>query len=84
MVAITARSPKLFYLQARRDIEIHKQRAGKVVEPSALARESLARVIKQEDVFYATISLKKRMICFKKQRTGSNQGNGSIKRAQSK
>ena len=56
MVAITARSLKVFSFQLRRDVEISEPNADKVVAPSALASESLIRLVEHEDVFYATTS----------------------------
>ena len=68
MVATTARSLNVFLFQVRRDVEISEPKADKVVTPSALAKESLIRVVEHEDVFYATTSLHNRVNCRKRQR----------------
>ena len=68
MVATTARSLKVFLFQVRGDVEISEPKADKVVTPSALAKESLIRVVEHEDVFYATTSLHNRVNCHKHQR----------------
>ena len=68
MVATTARSLKVFLFQVRRDVEVSEPKADKVVTPSALAKESLIRVVEHEDVFCATTSLHNRVNCHKRQR----------------
>ena len=84
MVATTARSQKVFLFQVRRDVEISEPKADKVVTPSALAKESLIRVVEHENVFYATTSLHNRVNCHKHQREQGNHEDGPIKRAETK
>ena len=65
MVATTARSLNVFLFQVRRDVEISEPKADKNAAPSALAKESLIRVVEHEDVFYATTSLHNGVNCHK-------------------
>ena len=82
MVAITARSLKVFSFQVRRDVEISEPKADKVVAPSALASESLIRLVEHADVFYATTSRHKGVNCYKHQSEMDNHGDGPIKTAE--
>ena len=84
MVAITAKSLKVFSFQVRRDVEISEPKAGKVVAPSAPARESLIRFVEHEDVFYATTSRHKGVNCYKHQSEMDNHGDGPLKTAEKK
>ena len=84
MVAITARSLKVFSFQVRRDVEVGEPRADKVVLPSALACESLIRLVEHGDVFYATTSRHKGVNCYKHQSEMDNHGGGPIKTAETK